>query len=338
VAPGKLRRPEHALAISGCIAGIQRGNQRIERTVLPACGTVTAVTKSGTNEWHGDAFEFLRNFAMDARNPFSPKGANGEKLNDALKRNQFGGTMGGPIKKDKLFVFGGIQFTRTRQSPPAAATEFIPTAQELTGDFTTEASSTCQRAAVTLGGPFVGNMTSPANFSAAAVKLSNLLMSQMTKLNVPVGPCGQVNYISPVDENEYQAVGRGDYHISDKNSLFLLYIATHDDLVSPNAINPNYLTTLNGGHDNLAQSAAIGDTYLVSPTMVNSVHLGFNRISIHRECNPYFDYSTLGIDAYTFTPGILLASVTGGFTIGSGVACASSTRRIRWNSVTTSTS
>ncbi len=288
-----------------------------------AGGTVTAVTKSGTNEWHGDAFEFLRNFAMDARNPFAPKGANGEKLNDALKRNQFGGTMGGPIKKNKLFVFGGIQFTRTRQSPPAAATEFIPTEQELTGDFTTEASATCQKSAVTLGGPFIGNATSPANFSPAAVKLANLLLAQMAKLNVPVGSCGQVNYISPVNENEYQAVGRGDIHLSDKNSVFMRYIATHDNLLSPNSINPNYLTTLNGGHDNLAQSAAIGDTYLVSPTVVNSVHLGFNRISIHRECSPYFDYSDLGIDAYTFTPGILLTGVTGGFTIGSGVACAS---------------
>src|SRR5689334_19873160 len=67
-------------------------------------GAVAAVTKSGTNEIHGDAFEFLRNGVFNARNFFASK-------RDSLKRNQYGGTIGAPIKKDKLFFFGGYQGT-----------------------------------------------------------------------------------------------------------------------------------------------------------------------------------------------------------------------------------
>ena len=77
-------------------------------------GVVNIVTKSGTNQIHGDAFEFLRNYAMDARNYFATSP-------DPLKQNQFGGTIGGPILKDKLFYFGAYQGTRTNT---AAITPF----------------------------------------------------------------------------------------------------------------------------------------------------------------------------------------------------------------------
>src|SRR5262249_31315622 len=92
-------------------------------------GSVSAVTKSGTNELHGDLFEFLRNYDFNARNFFASK-------RDSLKRNQFESTIGGPIIKDKLFFFGGYQGTRTR-SDPTGVISFVPTAQMLAGDFTT---------------------------------------------------------------------------------------------------------------------------------------------------------------------------------------------------------
>src|SRR5438094_3751257 len=89
---------------------------------------VNSVTKSGTNQFHGDVFWFLRNAAANGRDAFAPK-------NDQLKRNQFGGVLGGPIRKDKLFFFVGYQGTTTRQTP-SAQTEFVPTPPMLTGDFT----------------------------------------------------------------------------------------------------------------------------------------------------------------------------------------------------------
>ena len=90
---------------------------------------VNSVTKSGTNAFHGDAFEFLRNGDVNARNFFST-------IPDTLKRNQFGGVIGGPIKKNKLFFFGGYQGTTLRQSP-APTTVFVPTAAMVAGDFST---------------------------------------------------------------------------------------------------------------------------------------------------------------------------------------------------------
>src|SRR5207248_7388275 len=70
--------------------------------------SVTSVTKSGTNDFHGDLFEFVRNDLFNARNYFAVKGS-------TLKRNQFGGTVGGPLVKNKLFFFGGYQGTTVRQ-------------------------------------------------------------------------------------------------------------------------------------------------------------------------------------------------------------------------------
>ena len=97
--------------------------------------SVNAVTKSGTNEFHGDLFEFVRNYKFNARNFFAPK-------RDSLKRNQFGGTIGGPIKANKLFFFGGYQGTITRQDP-SESISFVPTAAVLRGDWTAMASPAC---------------------------------------------------------------------------------------------------------------------------------------------------------------------------------------------------
>src|SRR5207247_3559915 len=88
--------------------------------------SVGAVTKSGTNQFHGDLFEFVRNDLFNARNYFATK-------HSTLKRNQFGGTLGGPIKQNKLFFFGGYQGTTVRQDP-ADSKSFVPTAEILAGD------------------------------------------------------------------------------------------------------------------------------------------------------------------------------------------------------------
>ena len=90
------------------------------QTGVKAAGSVSLVTKSGTNQWHGDAFEFVRNFVFNARNAFAPSG-------DGLKRNQFGGTLGGAILQNKLFFFTGYQQTMLRITP-SDQTAVVPTA------------------------------------------------------------------------------------------------------------------------------------------------------------------------------------------------------------------
>src|SRR5207244_10307285 len=95
----------------------------------------------------------------------------GKRKDDGLSRNQYGGTLGGPIARDKLFFFGAYQGTRLRQQP-AANISYVPTAAMLAGDFTAFASAACQGRQVSLRAPFVDNRVSPAVFSPAAVNLA----------------------------------------------------------------------------------------------------------------------------------------------------------------------
>ena len=97
---------------------------------------VNVVTKSGTNQIHGDLFEFVRNGDFNARNFFAA-------TQDTLRRNQFGGTVGAPIKKDKLFGFFGYQRTCVRTAPPQSIS-FVPTDAARNGDFSGLESAACQ--------------------------------------------------------------------------------------------------------------------------------------------------------------------------------------------------
>src|SRR5207302_9262695 len=111
---------------------------KVETSPLPAqygyhsAAAVTAVTKSGTNQFHGDVFDFVRNGVFNARNFFATS-------RDSLKRNQLGGVIGGPIKKDQLFIFAGYQRTFAR-SNPTQTIQYVPTQEMLAGDFRTVTS------------------------------------------------------------------------------------------------------------------------------------------------------------------------------------------------------
>jgi len=117
---------------------------------VKSSGSISLVTKSGTNDIHGDAFEFVRNGMFNARNAFATK-------RDTIKRSQFGGTVGGPIVKNKMFFFAGYQGTRLRQDPNDTI-GFVPTAAMLAGDFTAVTSPACNAGrTVALRAPFVNN-------------------------------------------------------------------------------------------------------------------------------------------------------------------------------------
>src|SRR5437667_890367 len=122
---------------------------RVETSALSASqgqhsgAQVNSVTKSGTNAFHGDLFEFVRNDLLNATNYFAAVDpSTGKKRHSTLKRNQFGGTIGGPIMKNKLFFFGGYQGTTLRQDAKNLR-NYVPTAAMLAGDFTAFASAAC---------------------------------------------------------------------------------------------------------------------------------------------------------------------------------------------------
>ncbi len=127
---------------------------------------VNVVTKSGTNKFHGNVFEFFRNGDMNARNYFAT-------AQDNLHRNQYGGTLGGPILRSKMFIFGGYQETRNRTAPPSTIA-YVPTAAMLAGNFS-QCSTIPQLYDPETGQPFVGNQVNPARFAAPSLSLVKLL-------------------------------------------------------------------------------------------------------------------------------------------------------------------
>jgi carboxypeptidase family protein len=274
-----------------------------------AAGSVSLVTKSGTNDIHGDMFEFVRNGMFNARNAFSPK-------RDTIKRNQFGGTAGGPIMKNKLFFFGGYQGTRFRQDP-ADQIAFVPSPAILAGDFTTFASPACNGGRqITLRAPFVNNRVDPAQFSKPAVALAKLLPSTPDA-------CGRIIFGDPNPENDNMAIGRIDYQRNGNHSLFGRYLI--DTVNIPPGYDVNKSMLISGtaalGRRGRAQAFTIGDTYLFGSNIVNSLRLTANRI-YGAKTAPDFSKTgaapnDIGIKAYTYQPSRHHNyTVTGAFSSG----------------------
>jgi Carboxypeptidase regulatory-like domain len=281
---------------------------------IHAGGTVTAVTRSGTNAFHGDAFDFLRNGDLNARNFFAA-------TRDTLKRNQFGGVLGGPIIKNKLFFFFGYQATLVRQEPVAnTAATFVPTAAMQLGDFSGCPSDLSASVLATiptgLRSQINGTQIPVSILDPAALKLAALLPPATT-----TNPCGNTSYGIVTDVNENQVNARGDYQTSTKNSLFGRYIRDHYYRPPAENFTPgNLLTTTAGGLDDADQSWDFGDTYLVSPNLVNQFRASVDRIGIHRFANNYVSACDLGVALLYcgYVPHQSGFTVTGGFSVGPG--------------------
>ena len=285
---------------------------KVETSALPAQygyhsgGAINAVTKSGTNAWHGALFEFLRNSDLNARNYFAT-------TQDGLKRNQWGGTIGAPIKKNKLFFFAAFQETNTRQTPTDTI-GYVPTAQMIAGDFTGFASPACNSGKqITLKAPFVNNQIAPSLLSVPAVNIAKLLPTA-------VNQCGLTNYGIPVSSNESFGVGKVDYQINSNHSLFVRYLGTEFDQVVPYSITKNPLASTTPGAADLVQSVTLGDTYLFSSNVVNSFRATYNRTAILRIPADFFGPDDVGINMYQYVPHFLGVTVTGGFSTGGGAA------------------
>jgi Carboxypeptidase regulatory-like domain len=225
-------------------------------------GVVNIVTKSGTNAFHGDAFEFLRNGAVNARNYFATKV-------DQQKRNQFGGTLGGPVKHDRLFFFGGWQTTILRTAPPTSIS-FTPTQQELQGDFSAITKPITNPAT---GTPFPGNQIPVSSFSPSSLSL-------LKYIPVGTGPQGQVTYSIPSPSSENQALGRMDWTQSSRDSIFGRYYYAKDK--NPAAFGGNLLLTTAAGVIDTVQALTLGDTFTVTQNALNAFHFTWTYERINR--------------------------------------------------------
>ena len=277
--------------------------------------SVNVVTKSGTNLFHGDLFEFFRNHRFNATNPFNAiDPVTGERQGDGLSRNQYGGTLGGPIATDRVFFFGGYQGTRVRETP-ADLFAFVPTAAMLAGDFTQYASAQCNATgAVNLRAPFVNNRLAPGFFSPAALKIAEQLPNT-------TDPCGRYAYSRSRPQDEAQYIGKVDVQLSQNHSIFGRYIMTTSKFTPPLELQPeNILVSQLGGRDNKAHTFTVGDTMVLSNTTVNAFRVAYNYTDIHRTHEPIgFSAPDIGIKTFSYIEDYLLVSVqNGGFQLGGG--------------------
>jgi hypothetical protein len=277
-------------------------------------GSVSAVTKSGTNAFHGSVFEFLRDKRFNAKAVFAPIGPDGERRDDGLKRNQVGGTLGGPIVRDRLFFFGAYQGTFVRTTPADALTK-VPTAAMLAGDFTQFASAECNRGRpLALRAPFVNNRIDPALYSPAAMAIAR-------QLPATTDPCGDIRFSAPQKYNQGQIISKVDYQASGNHSIFGRYMVTFDDQVPSWPGSGNVLTTRpeDTAQNHSAHSFTMGDTIVMGTNTVNSFRVAWNRSRAHYHLEPFFGPDTVGIkNFHNYVPGVMGMAVNGAFTTASG--------------------
>jgi outer membrane receptor protein involved in Fe transport len=207
-------------------------------------GVINAITRSGTNEFHGSAFEFIRNSALDARNPFDVDPVTNKPIRSPFRRNQFGGSAGGPIKKDRLFIFG--DYEGIRQSKGIANLILVPT--------------DAVRATVSPDSPVGKYLNFWPHAPAGAI--------QPTPFTAQFGVTGQQIL------NENFVTSRADYKLSDRDSIFGTYLYDNTNFSTPDALNQ----VLNGHHIN-RQAVIVEETHMFSPVLVNSFRFGYNQVN-----------------------------------------------------------
>lgn len=247
------------------------------------------VLKSGSNQLHASAWEFLRNDKLDARNFFDVK-------RPPFKRNQYGASAGAPIKKDKMFIFGDFQRTNVRKGLTALST--VPTAKMRTGDFS-EVGAVLYDPSKTVAG--ARPLLNPANPSVIPPGDINPVGQNIVNLFPMPNLSGTTNnfVFNPKQFfDETTAEVRYDYQISDRDHFF-----SHYAIGTPDSNNPSVLPNVDGGAASgiastlgvRLQSSAAGWTHTFSPTLLNDLHGGYFR----------FRDTTLPID-FGQTPGTQL--------------------------------
>lgn len=256
-----------------------------------AGAVINATLKSGTNGYHGNLFEFLRNAKLDANSwannhnvPIIPRGG--------FTQNQFGGTFGGPIIKDKTFFFGDFERFTSRQSTTVKSV--VPTPLMRTGDFTELANALTPSSIPGQSGCYVGNIIQSGCLDPVAAKLMTLLPDPnivdpktVGALGVPGSWTGNPNYIfaTSVPNDVYSLDGRIDHNLNQNNRLFGSYSYRHLNRQDPP-------WTSNGivGSGNFAtqyrihtQSLALGWTRTITNSMVNDIRFGFSRDFAHSD-------------------------------------------------------
>jgi hypothetical protein len=298
-------------------------------------GLVNIVTQSGTNKYHGSAFEFIRNNFINSTGffssctPVAPATTCSPK--DTLHQDQYGGTLGGPIIHNKLFAFAAFQH-QYQSSKAANQTAYVPTAANLAGDFSaTDSAGNCSQPILNLSDPITGQLL-PGNkynqpggpvlpkWNAAALAL----IAQLPVINPAVDTlnCGKVVYSIPSINTDNEFDTRVDYSISQNDTIFARYFLDSQQI--PTFYSPtNILVTTQSGNPEIRyQTITIGENHVFSSNLINSIHLTATRRQLSRGFNPATpNASAFGIkDFQAVKSGIWIGASNNnhGFTAGGG--------------------
>ncbi|MCC6368923.1 MAG: TonB-dependent receptor [Bryobacterales bacterium] len=251
---------------------------------------VNAITKSGTNEYHASLYEFVRNDAFDARNFFS-------LVTPKLRRNQFGGTLGGPVQiprifngHDRTFFFFSYEGVRERRANTFSSL-VVPTALERAGNFSQSARKPTDPLTKS---PFPGGIIPATRFDAAAVNFINALVP------LPNTPSGQHIFNTPQNLDADQIMARGDHQITSKQRLTARVFYEWESTFLTAGLPKLHSST--GFH---TYNVMANHTDIISPGLLNTAQFTFGRVLIERGPLPVegdVTYQSLGLKVHSDTP------------------------------------
>lgn len=266
-------------------------------------GTVIVNTKSGTNEFHGDIFEFFRNEALNGRNYFAQPGRKPE-----FRRNQYGFTLGGPIQKDKTFFFIDWQGTRLRTGVTRLST--VPTLLQRQGTFTTP-----------IYDPATSNRTQFVNNTIPATRFDSIGAQVLTHYPEPNLPGAANNYtrtgVEPDSQDQFDT--RIDHYFGVRHRVFGRYSFVRDDdtPVTPLPDGSGSITSGLISHTFTRGHQVVGDyERTLSPTMLNQARFGYTRRSSNGNSLANGDIQVPGIPANSFSSVLPTFNVAGFQQIG----------------------
>jgi hypothetical protein len=224
-------------------------------------GVVSVAIKSGSNQLHGSAFEFIRNDAVDAKNLFAT-------YKPPYKRNQFGASAGGPVIKNKTFVFGDFEAAYIRQSTTTLST--LPTAGQRSGQFSTMIVDPLT------GSAFPENQIPLNRLDPIAVKILSYVPLPQT-----AAATSNYNYQSPSNQDTHRYDLRVDQIVNDKENLFFRYSdqVVDDGVSSPLPPDNGEYYSGGGAQATNSKSFVVGHNRVWSSSVVSSIRAGWNNLA-----------------------------------------------------------
>lgn len=243
-------------------------------------GVVNIISKSGSNEFHGSLFEFIRNDALDANGNFNFTGG-AQLAKQKFRQNQYGGSFGGPIVKERTFFFGDFERLNIRQGIPITAV--VPTALQRIGNFSqTSQLNLVNSIGGVAAGPIAGNILPASLLDPLALKIASLYP-------LPTGPgIGTTNYASspvrPQNANTFDT--RVDHSFNQNWNMFGRYSFNDISTIQPtgfpdvSGVNPGGLFAFAGSNQTRAQNAQINVVHTIRPNLLLELKAGYLRTAI----------------------------------------------------------